>query len=342
MLQLAGDSAKALGEFKQLQAQGTIYQVDCIAEAGHIDKIHNSKEGQEAFKRFYSYLEQMDHVDRVVARTSMNLYIETSHAKGNDLAERIEEGVSSFSTLRVSGNFFDFADLDLLGGRQRIISRFQDFQEGKRIPVVLGSNFQTFYEEGEMFFDSSGRQYEVMGFLKAGEAYAAPFESEKAIILDNWMMVPRLAEPLSEGIGYLTDLVSTYFLTEDESLMEKIVQKAHNLNLLPFEYRSLEEQIARDINDLKNEALTMGSVMVLIFVFATTGMISYMIRYIQQRLREFAIHSLCGARNKALIFRIFMQVGAPSLIADIWIIVLFQQPLLITCIILFSFLYDVV
>lgn len=180
-----------------------------------------------------------------------------------------------------------------------------------------------------------------MGFLKAGEAYAAPFESEKAIILDNWMMVPRLAEPLSEGIGYLTDLVSTYFLTEDESLMEKIVQKAHNLNLLPFEYRSLEEQIARDINDLKNEALTMGSVMVLIFVFATTGMISYMIRYIQQRLREFAIHSLCGARNKALIFRIFMQVGAPSLIADIWIIVLFQQPLLITCVILFSFLYGI-
>lgn len=341
MLRLAGDSMETLSEFRHLQKQGGMYQVDCVAEAGQISDATNSETGQEAFRAFYGYLETQERTHRIIADASLGIFMDTSGAKGRELAEDEMGGLLTFSALRISSDFFDFADLELTVDRRQIAERFRDFRRGETVPVILGSDFQDFYEEGENFADSDGRKYRVVGFLKAGEAYAAPFESEKAIGLDRWMVVPRLVEPLSEGIGYLTDLVGTYFLTEDKVVMDRILEKAHELGLPPMEYRSLEAQLASDVNDLKNEAITMGCVMAVILLFATTGMISHMVRQVQRRLREFAIHALCGASGGELIFRVCAQLAATILSADAAALWVFKTPVLVGVTALFSVLYGV-
>lgn len=339
MFRLAGDSMKALAEFRHLQRQGTMYQIDCLGEAGQINDAINSQEGQEAFRGLYEYIEKQTSIRRVTADAALGIFMEGDDVKGSSLAENQKEGLFAFSALRVSDGFFDFADLRLTVDRRQAVERFRTFQTGRSVPVLLGSAFQEFYREGETFSDSDGREYRIVGFLEAGESYAAPFESEKAISLDRWIVVPRLAEPIHEGINYLTDLVGTYFLTEDKAAMERILAKAHELGLPPMECRSLDQQLASDVNDLKNEAITMGSVMAIILLFATTGMVSHMVRQIQRRLREFAIHSLCGASSRELLFRVCAQLAVTILIADATVLLVFKTPLLVGGAVLFSALY---
>lgn len=101
----------------------------------------------------------------------------------------------------------------------------------------------------------------------------------------------------------------------------------------------LDKQIKFVIDDLKNEAITMGSVLFLIFVFAATGMISYMVHFIQERLNEFAIHMLCGANYRDIILRIVIQLVCILLIADFFVIIFFDDVIVMCATILLSVLY---
>lgn len=339
MLQIAQETVEAGTAFRQLQSRGSIYQIDCIAEAGEIDAIVNDKNGRRRFREFYTWMGRLNNVERITARSSLNIFIHAQNAKGSELAEQIQEGVASFSTLRISGNFFDFFNLEAGRENIKLAQLFDDYGGEGVIPAVLGNDFREVYAEGELFADDGGKVYRVAGFLKADAVYAAPFESGDAIRLNRFILVPRLAEGPEEGIGYITELVGTYFVADSVGIMEEIMEKAVSLQLPPMEYRSLSEQLALAAKERKNEAITMGAVLFLVFSFAAAGMTSYMIRNLRLRMREFAIHMLCGAQRKGILLRIILQLAIMLFLANLSAAAVFQRLEITIGLLMISLLY---
>lgn len=75
MLQLGSDSIKTISELNDINEKGNVYQIDCIAEAGQIDKLINTEEGQEKFKSFYTFLNSLDGIQCVTADSSLAVYM---------------------------------------------------------------------------------------------------------------------------------------------------------------------------------------------------------------------------------------------------------------------------
>ena len=205
----------------------------------------------------------------------------------------------------------------------------------------MGSDYRKYYDEDDVFYDTGGQAYRVLDFLKRGSLYAAPFESERARILDDWMIVPLGTDHQGGGMGYITELTSTYFLTDRKDSMEALAAEIQSQDLLPFRCKSLEAQAVYDLKQLKNEGLTMGSVMLLILLFAASGMIACMIRYVQERLREFAVHMLCGAGRTDILLRIIMQLCVILIISDLTVYIVFRSFVVCLAVILFSICYGV-
>lgn len=336
MIDLGIESYKTIERCTALKEQGNMYQVECIAESGHINKIINDEASLNRFGQFYQYLDSIEDMKYVTADSSLDIWLTAYDADLGRLADVEAYGVAEFPALRVSNSFFDFYGLDV---EAKSLKNFNAYNGGEEVPVILGHGFKPYYALGDVFTDSGDRPYRIVGFFKKNERYVAPFESKSATPLDNMVVVPVNAEPIENGIGCITVLSSTYFITDDEKVMEKIVQKSNDFDLLPLDYRTLDEQITYVIEDLQNEAITMGSILLLILTFAAAGMISYMVRFIQLRLREFSIHMLCGADFFDIILRIVSQLCLILCIADVFVIGVFDSVMVVAGTIVLSFVY---
>ena len=336
MVHLGAVSFQSIQKCEELKEKGMMYQIDCIAESGYIDKNINTAEGECNFDSFYNFLDSLEDVEKVSCDSSLNIYFQRCDKEIETLAEVIGEDYASFSTRRVSKNFFDFYNLEISESAKE---EFCVYSGCEIVPVVAGCSYKKIYDLGDVFFDFDQRPYKIVGFLKDGEIYAAPFEKSKAFSLNKTFIVPIEAEPLNEGINYITNLVGTYFVTDDENLIQSIIEEADRLELPQLRYRSLEKQLAYTVENLKNEAITMGSVLAIVFVFAATGMVSYMVRFIQKRLREFAIHMLCGAKPLDVMMRIVAQLVLILIIADVFVLLLFDSIFVIAITIALSIIY---
>ena len=341
MLSLAQTGWRTIEAFEHLQKLGSVYHIGCIAEAGQIEAVTNDDSKTADFEAIYRYISDMEETETFTADASMKIFLSAEDTEAEDIAADNMYGMMSFRTLRVTEGFFDAFPLEMSVEKGRLKEAFRQYYDDGVMPVLLGDSYRKYYQEDEIFADSDGKEYRVLGFLREGSVYAAPFESERARILDDWMIVPLGNDRQGGGIGYITELTSTYFITDREDLMEELVQEFKKRRLLPFEYLQLSDQVKSDIEDLKNEALTMGSVMILILAFATTGMVSRMVRFVRNRMKEFAVHLLTGAGIRDVMLRIAMQLCVILLLSDIVVFAVFGVGVVSFGILLFSILYGV-
>lgn len=339
MFSFAQTQYRSVAAFQKLQDLGDVYHISCIAEAGQIDNVISSEQGQKGFEYIYKYIENLEDTITFTADASMAVFVDAGETEADALAKDIRYGTVSFRTLRVTPYFFDVFQLNADVDANEIMTAFCQYSQGDVMPVLLGSGYRKYYQKGDIFYDTGGRAYRVLGFMEKGSLYAAPFESERARVFDDWMIVPLGTDRQGGGIGYITELTSTYFLTDSEDTMKALIAEFQSQELLPFSYKSLEDQVAYDLRDLKNEGLTMGSVMLLILLFAAAGMIACMIRYVHERLREFAVHMLCGAGMKDVMTRIVMQLCVILFLSNAIVCIVFQSLSVFLAVMFFSIFY---
>ena len=341
MVSLAQTGMRTIGAFEQLQSLGDVWQISCIAEAGQIQDVTNDDRKTADFEAVYQYIDAMEDTETFTADASMKTFLDDKDTEAEELAADVRYGTAAFQTLRVTEGFFDAFPRQMSIKKEQIQEIFHRYSDDDMMPVLLGDSYRQYYREGEIFTDSDGKEYHVLGFLKEGSIYAAPFESERARVLDRWMIVPLGNDRQGGGIGYVTELTSTYFITDREDLMGELVQEFRKRQLLPFEYKQLTDQVKNDVSDLKNEALTMGCVMLLLLTFATTGMVSCMVRFVRKRMKEFAVHLLSGADIRDIMLRITMQLCVILLLSDLTVFCVFGAGSVFLCVLLFSILYGV-
>jgi hypothetical protein len=314
-------SFDTINKMNVFTSMGEVYQIRPIAEAGQIDSVINDKQKMENFKMLLDQVEQIESAEMIEVSNSLGTYLKDTDIPYRKLGSAYA-GEIMINTVRVSPNFFGIFKIGESLDTRELARTFASYGAGEKIPAITGYGFHDYLQAGDTFFDSEEREYIVAGVLKKDESYVAPYESPKAYNLNNCFLVPSVTEQ-AEGIGAFAILINKYFITEDRSVMDGIIEKANAYGLMPLEYGSLSSQVEVSTKELRNEILTMLTIAALVFLFASIGMVAYFVRLIHSRIREFGIHMIVGARKREIYLRVALQMISICIIPQIAIAVIF-------------------
>ncbi|MDR0520181.1 MAG: hypothetical protein LBG82_09095 [Clostridiales Family XIII bacterium] len=301
-----------MAKLRELSGGGEIYHIRMLAEDSQISAVLDDESRRGELGEFMAYVDSYP-VRKFIVNDSVSIGFSQAHKPFDRIGDRDDESGMTFITpVFASPNFFEVFRVSGDFDSKRVREIFESCAAGDDAPAVLGADFRPYYKAGDIFEDDRGTRYRVAGFLDKGSFFVAPYESAKAHYLDGTFIAPIASlEP------NFTTLISTCFVTDDTSALDEIVSRSKEMGLLPLGYDSFSYQAENSRRRMLNEIMTMATVMGLVFLFALIGMVTYFIRFIQSRLREFSVLMLCGAREGEIIGRIAMQISAILLVSII-------------------------
>ncbi|MGL4485330.1 MAG: hypothetical protein ACRCUS_10290, partial [Anaerovoracaceae bacterium] len=279
-----------------------------------VSNVNNTK--QDDFDNFIKEIESSETEQYIADKSVRTTIIKDERFLG--LGEKIDDDTVQLETIRVTTNFFDIFDIESGFNKNNIISKFLQYKGNNEIPVLLGNAYKKRFQKGDIFYDDLKERYKVIGFTSQNEFYVSPFESSKAIYLDNAIIVPIK----SKSTDFI-EFASTVFINPSKDFISNTINRSEELGLYPLEARSFEGEIEESTESMQNEMLTMLSVVLLMCLFAAIGIISYIIRFIDNKLYEFSIHCICGARQEYIVARVLAQILLMGLVAGIPIFIFY-------------------
>jgi hypothetical protein len=301
ILQLTDIYFDTMSKLNSLTEEGEIYHLRIVAEDREIDDLLNDEEKSMRFNNYLSYIEEYP-VNKFIVDRSMGIYFNADDAPFDKIGEQFE-GTSLVTAVRVTPNFFMIFKVVGDYNQDEITKIYTEYTPGEEIPVVLGSDYKKYYNIGDKIQTDIDEVFAVVGFFNKDEYYVAPYESDKAYYLNQSFVIPNKA---SEN-NFIT-LVSTCLQTDDSEVLDEMIKKSEEMGILSLEYESFTFQMEESKTDIINEMMTMASVMIILFIFASIGIICYIVRFIQIRMREFSIHMIYGASEGSILIRISMQI----------------------------------
>jgi len=227
-----------------------------------------------------------------------------------------EENRDSLDMISVSENFFQIYQLKIEGN----LDQFKKTSKEK-IPVILGSSFQKIYQLHDLIYDSDHLAYEIVGFLEEGSYYIAPGERREPVYLDQ--VIVKLSEVNTEdSVDLLDYFVTTYYIIKDNDFMEDVVRQSKDYDLMDLGINNFTYQMNAITEDIKDEMILNGSIMVILFIFCLIAMTGNILQFISDAKREFAVHMMCGADKRVIMFRIIMQMWCIYISSAIFVILI--------------------
>lgn len=220
----------------------------------------------------------------------------------NTCSEKFEDGSAIYDQLSIDKNFSEIYGLECTEG-----SYFSDkdyLQKQNKIPVILGSNYHKYYKIGDEIYED----HIVIGFLKDKSFYLNPKSCGEVIYLDNYILSPLIINNTSDLLTLDNAILGTTLLTNEENVLNTIVEKSSELKLYDISFKSYTEQLNAIISDTFLYVYTIFSLVFLVLFFSVICIISSFMHFIETHKKEFAVHLLCGAKKSDFIFRIAWQI----------------------------------
>ena len=122
-------------------------------------------------------------------------------------------------------------------------------------------------------------------------------------------MILKLSEiDPEDSVDLLDYFVATYYIIKDSDFMENVIEQSRDKDLMDLSINNFSFQMEAITGDIKDEMILNGSIMVILFIFCLIAMTDNVLQFISDAKREFAVHMMCGADKRAIIFRIIMQM----------------------------------
>lgn len=300
IFQLSVTYHKTMEKLDSLTQNTEIYHLQLLAEQSQIDAVLNNKEKMDKLNLLMKYIHDLP-VQKYVLNRTTDMYFDKKATPFSQLGENVGES-TMIPAVRVTPNFFQIFGVRGTFKQEIAEYKFSKANSKQPVPVILGYDYTKYFNVGDKF-SNENKQYEVIGILDKEEFVVVPYESDKAVYLNNSIILPD-----SVDNDAFSSLVSTCFRTDDTEFLKKVLSKSNHLNLWPLGYESFEDQINEGRTDMLNEIMTMSTIMVILFIFASIGIVSYIVRLITNRFVEFSIHMIYGANKNDVILRIFIQV----------------------------------
>lgn len=212
----------------------------------------------------------------------------------------------AFNLLKIDQNFASVYDLNCVEGE---LFTSEDFQSEGTIPLLLGYDFQKYYQLGDIITDTHDVRYQVRGFLEKSSYFLQPGKSDEVYLLDSWFVVPLTPEIFMDSADFDPIIMSTYIFADDASDLEKIRNKSTELDLYSLEFRSFAQQMQWIREDFNLLIKLIGFILVVVLLFSIIGLVSNITQFIDSHIKEFSIHLLCGGQVRSIIQRIVVTIG---------------------------------
>ncbi len=311
----------SIEKLETITQNSNIYMLSENAESYEFDEIINNKELSNNQIKLYEYIKDLK-IEKYSACRWGKFYLKNNKNLPEKIIDsQINKSELALKKVNVSPNFFEIFSINGNFNTKEVKNIFLN-KNNNEIPILLGYSFKKYYSIGDIIEDNRQNKYSIIGFTEKGEYYIAPQEIGGFINLDNYVIAP-ISVDLEDSLSVFKFIISTNFVTEDEQIMQKIINKSNSLDLYPLYFNNFRNQTKILISDLKNEIMTTGAILLIIFGFASIGIIGYLIQYISDNCKEFGIHLLCGAEKKEIIYRIAIQIFIILTISMIGVILAF-------------------
>jgi len=294
-----------------------IYLLIDMSSTEKINDITNNKESLLWMRELFEFIK---------GSSSFTSYTSNHQNYGISLPN---ENLEEFSVIDPDNAFFlviidnEFQDVFKLKCAEGRIFSTDDFKDtGSEIPLLLGYDFQKYYDLDDMIVDNEGKCYRIVGFLEKSSFFLDPLKGEVIYWLDKAFVAPLQPDKFKDILDYDSAILSTFIITDDTGNLQLIQEKSNELGLYTFEFRSFTEQLKVIIDYANYKIEYLGFIMTIILIFAIISFISTLVQFITTHTKEFAIHLLCGGRIIDIINRILIQVFIVILLSDIVVIII--------------------
>lgn len=297
-----------------------------------IGKMSNGLSDLGAFKERIEYLENTKNTYMVIDNTDDEVFSEIIEDKNN--GEKLFEIYSYFRNeadfkfytcyfnydmfnddsreiMFIDEGFFDVHKLECVYDSSDI-PFFTDVLSDY-VPVILGYSYQDKYKIGDIIVSDSGCQYVVSNFLKKNSFYLNLKSDDSLLYLDVAFICPVKITADSYPSDIASVIERGYVITENEDLLSYVEEKALPLNI---SFRSLKTQIENIMEEKLFDIYTESMIMVLLSFLCITCMISSLLVFIENHMKEFSVHILSGATMTDIAQRVIIQAVGPILLAE--------------------------
>lgn len=322
ILQSAFEYRDVKDKFDKITEQSEIYMFRDETTDEKFDELLNDENKLHRLEELYDSVQKRVEASRgeilsFTANSNKRFYMSDELAKDIKQIWRVpEETRDSLDMISVSENFFQIFQLKIEGD----LDQFKKKPEGK-IPVIVGSSFHKMYQLHDVIYDSNHLAYEIAGFLEEGSYYIAPGERREPVYLDQVILKLSEIDP-EDSVDLLDYFVTTYYIIKDNDFMENVVEQSRDKGLMDLSMNNFSFQMHAITEDIKDEMILNGSIMVILFVFCLIAMTGNILQFISDAKREFAVHMMCGADKGAVIFRIIMQMWCIYISSAVFVILI--------------------
>jgi len=232
-----------------------------------------------------------------------------------------EYNPNHYFLLKIDNEFQNVFKLKCIKGRLFSDKDFED--TGNEIPLLLGYDFQKYYDVGDVITDYIGQRYKVIGFLEKSSFYVSPLRGNQIYWLDKAFIEPIQPHRLEEW-DYYSAIASTFIVTDNPVNLQAIQEKSNELRLHTFSFESFTERLESELEVYRYTILVIGIITAVVLFFAIAGFILNLIQFIKNHKEEFEKHLLGGGGMSPIVMRIVIQVLFIILLADIIVAVMYM------------------
>jgi len=288
-----------------------------------MDEILN--EGQDSIERqskLYKFMKENPSFKAYTAIDSYSMYLPDANIDSSFADPDNPDNPDSYFLLKIDNEFQNVFKLKCAKGR---LFSDEDFKDtGDEIPLLLGYDFQKYYNVGDVITDYRNQRYKVVGFLEKSSFYINPLRSNQIYWLDRAFVVPIQPNKIEETSEYDSAICSTFIITDDPANLQAIQEKSNELGLHTFSFESFTEILEAELEIYRYIILVIGIITAVILFFAIAGFILTLIQFIKNHKEEFEKHLLGGGGIGSIVMRIVIQVLFVILLADIVVAVIYM------------------
>lgn len=281
-------------------ANNNTYILNDYTDPDHLSYLFaNESEYIDDLRKLYSYIISSPDFDTYTSYS----YIEEQQENGIE----IKQYTSDLNFLEING-------IDVSQGR---LLNYEDFKLDNKdvIPILVGYKLKDVYKLGNtytLFDGGTGKEItcQVVGILKNNSGYYNLEAIDQYINL-NYSYIKPLMYLNVDSLSYSDidmAIASTVFFSNDKKAIESVVQRSYELGLFSYSVDSLKSELNSFINTMKNSLEYILGIAVIVFLFASIGMTANLSMMINQNMKEYTIHILCGGRYKDIAIRLSLQL----------------------------------
>lgn len=186
-------------------------------------------------------------------------------------------------------------------------SIWDDTQNGKEVPVVLGQTFKEMFSIGDVFsYKRDQVKFKVVGFLEKGQYFSSSnlyFYPSKLSTLDKFIIMPYKVPKFYNNFQIYDGIWEIGENTDYNAALNKVENKIKELGLKGkiVEYKTYSDIYNESYLESRNTLLLEQTLITLIVII---GMCISLILFINRHNKSLTIHRAFGATEKSIVLRI--------------------------------------